>query len=135
MSGGGHRLPSVVAFLAVGTRGDVQPLAVLASNLAKRGGGDVKVHFITNCKFKSLVDAPLTSAGVCSVEYLSLPPATPATTATSLAENDDDDDRERLQSRRVSDEQHREVRTRPGLPTPNPFPQRGAHHTRLLRAN
>ena len=93
---------AVVAFLAVGTRGDVQPLAILAANLAKRRG-DVKVHFVTNRCHKILVEGPLTSAGVCSVEYLSLPPATPITT-----ENVDADQERRR--RNASDEQHREVR-------------------------
>ena len=93
---------AVVAFLAVGTRGDVQPLAILAAYLAKKRG-DVKVHFVTNRKHKILVEAPLTSAGVCSVEYLSLPPATPGTT-----ENEDADQERR--HRNASDEQHREVR-------------------------
>ena len=94
---------SVVAFLAVGTRGDVQPLAILAATLAKRRGFDV--HFITNRKHRTVVEAALTSAGVCSVKYLSLPPATPVTTDT------DESSRGR-QQRVIDDERHREVRAR-----------------------
>jgi UDP:flavonoid glycosyltransferase YjiC (YdhE family) len=114
----------VVVFLAVGTRGDVQPLAILAANLAKRGGGDVDVHFVTNRKHKALVEAPLTSAGVRSVEYLSLPPATPAATPALHAE--DDDDREQ-QQRDASDEQHREVREQQGVTDTFNLTRFGAH--------
>lgn len=94
---------SVVAFLAVGTRGDVQPLAILASTLAKRRG--FVVHFITNRKHRTMVEAALTSAGVCSVKYLSLPPAAPGTTDT-------DENSRGSQERVIDDERHREVRAR-----------------------
>ena len=92
-----------MAFLAVGTRGDVQPLAILASALAKKGGIDV--HFITNRKHRTLVEVSLTSAGVRSFEYLSLPPATPSRIEP------EESSRER-QRRLIDDEQHREVRAR-----------------------
>lgn len=94
----------VVAFLAVGTRGDVQPLAILAASLAKRGGGRTTVYFVTNREHKTLVEGPLTSAGVRNVEYLSLPPATPAALVKPPDEQDAHD-----QQRILGDERHREV--------------------------
>jgi hypothetical protein len=51
--------------LAFGTRGDVQPLAVLASALADAHGS--AVTFITHAAHAPLLDAPLRAAGVTLV--------------------------------------------------------------------
>lgn len=93
--------PATVAFLAVGTRGDVQPLAVLAATLAKGVGNDV--HFITNRAHKTLVESPLVSAGVCSVRFLSLQTCG----NVALPSVHEDEDGRRLTE---TEDQHREVR-------------------------
>mmetsp|Transcript_7608 Transcript_7608/g.19376 ORF Transcript_7608/g.19376 Transcript_7608/m.19376 type:complete len:806 (-) Transcript_7608:109-2526(-) len=96
---------AVVAFLAVGTRGDVQPCAILAARLAERGK-HLKVFFITNRKHRSFLEPPLASAGVC-VEFLSLAPA------SAKKNNDSGDGQQAVKDEReeeilMSDEQHRE---------------------------
>lgn len=60
------------AFLVIGTRGDVQPLAILAANLAAKHD----VFFVTN-RDNSFAEAPLKRAGVQRVDFLSLPSVTP----------------------------------------------------------
>lgn len=60
------------AFLVIGTRGDVQPLAILAANLAAKHD----VFFVTN-RNNSFSEAPLKRAGVQRVDFLSLPSVTP----------------------------------------------------------
>jgi hypothetical protein len=90
-----------IAFLAVGTRGDVQPLAILAARLASTSSSDV--HFLTNSTH-SFLAAPLAAAGV-RVKYLSLAPASAAKSASSDQPVVNDD-----HERGISDEQHREVR-------------------------
>jgi hypothetical protein len=51
----------VACFVAFGTRGDVQPLAVLATALATRGAA---VTFITHAAHAPLLDAPLRATGI-----------------------------------------------------------------------
>jgi FkbM family methyltransferase len=60
------------AFLVIGTRGDVQPLAILAANLAAKHD----VFFVTN-RNNRFSEAPLKRAGVQRVDFLSLPSVTP----------------------------------------------------------
>ena len=59
------------AFLVIGTRGDVQPAAILAANLAAKHD----VFFVTN-RDNSFAEAPLKRAGVQRVDFLSLPSVT-----------------------------------------------------------
>ena len=62
----------IFAFLVIGTRGDVQPVAILAANLAAKHD----VYFVTN-RDNSFAEAPLKRAGVHRVDFLSLPSVTP----------------------------------------------------------
>ena len=83
-----RRPPRVVAFLAVGTRGDVQPLAILAARFAARG---CSVHFVTNFPSRDL-EHRLRASGVRSVVHLSLSPVTPANEEPNVSEDDHRDE-------------------------------------------
>ena len=83
-----RRPPRVVAFLAVGTRGDVQPLAILAARFAARG---CSVHFVTNFQSRDL-EHRLRASGVRSVVHLSLSPVTPANEEPNVSEDDHRDE-------------------------------------------
>ena len=61
-----RRPPRVVAFLAVGTRGDVQPLAILAARFAARG---CSVHFVTEFPLERFGDTA-SELQACDPSYI-----------------------------------------------------------------
>jgi FkbM family methyltransferase len=76
-----------VVYLAVGTRGDCEPLAILAAALARRGND---VHFVTHRAHRTIVEAPLAAAGVRTVQFLSQPPSRPGAERCEEDERDEE---------------------------------------------
>ena len=74
-----------IAFLAIGTRGDVQPLAILAATLARRGS---RVTFVTNASVRRFVQPQLNASGVRRIEFLTMPSMTPMGAEPTVSEED-----------------------------------------------
>lgn len=74
-----------IAFLAIGTRGDVQPLAILAATLARRSS---RVTFVTNASVRRFVQPQLNASGVRHIEFLTLPSMTPMGAEPTVSEED-----------------------------------------------
>ena len=74
-----------IAFLAIGTRGDVQPLAILAATLARRSS---RVTFVTNASVRRFVQPQLNASGVRHIEFLTLPSMTRMGAEPTVSEED-----------------------------------------------